>query len=186
VAAWLTILISGASGAVVTLLGVAAGGVIAGRSQRQQWTRDKQLDACAELVQESTRMQLALLEHWRGGTAADWTAWNQALAMIWLVGTPAVRAEARRMDRLFWLCGAQIRRGQIADEADWASTRDEMELARRDFINASRRDVVDAKTSVDDVPVARPPLAEIRQMFGPASVHPAPEASGLNEQLDES
>ena len=61
-----------------------------------------------------------------------------------------------------------------------------MELARRDFINASRRDVVDAKTSVDDVPVARPPLAEIRQMFGPASVHPAPEASGLNEQLDES
>lgn len=76
-AAWLTILISGASGAVVTLLGVAAGGVIAGRSQRQQWTRDKQLDACAELVQESTRMQLALLQHWRGGIAADWTAWNQ-------------------------------------------------------------------------------------------------------------
>ena len=61
-----------------------------------------------------------------------------------------------------------------------------MELARRDFINATRRDVVDAKTPVDDVPVARPPLSEIRQMFGPASVHPAAEASGLAEPLDES
>lgn len=76
-AGWLAILISGASGAVVTLLGVAAGGVIAGRSQRLQWTRDKQLDACAEVVQEPTRMQLALLQHWRGGTAADWTAWTR-------------------------------------------------------------------------------------------------------------
>jgi hypothetical protein len=185
VAGWLTILISGASGAVVTLLGVAAGGVIAGRSQRQQWTRDKQLDACAQLVQESTRMQLALLQHWRGGTVADWTEWNQALAMIWLVGTPAVRTEARRMDRLFWLSGGQIKRGQMAREEDWASARDEMELARRDFINATRRDVVDAKTSVEDVPVARPPLSEIHQMFGPASVRRATESSMVSEAADE-
>jgi hypothetical protein len=84
---WLTILISAASGAVVTLVGVVAGGAIAGRSQRQQWTRDKQPGACAEMVQESTRMQLALRQRWHRGASADWTAWNQALAMIWLIGT---------------------------------------------------------------------------------------------------
>jgi hypothetical protein len=58
----------------------------------------------------------------------------------------------------------------MAGEADWASARDEMEVARRDFINATRRDVVDAKTPVDHVPVARPPLSEIRQLFGPLPV----------------
>ena len=50
-------------------------------------------------------MQLALRQHWREAAVADWTAWNQALAIIWLVGTPAVRAGARRMDRLFGLYG---------------------------------------------------------------------------------
>jgi hypothetical protein len=106
--------------------------------------------------------------------------------MTWIVGTPAVRAEARRMDRLFWLCGAQIKRGQIASDADWAGVRDEMEVARRDFINATRRDVVDAKILVDDVPVARPPLSEISHMFGPAAVRTDPETARLSEPADES
>jgi hypothetical protein len=111
-------------------------------------------------------MQLALRQRWCGGASADWTAWNQALAMVWFVGTPAVRAGARRMDRIFWLCSARIQNGHVADEADWAAVRDEMEVARRDFINAARRDVVDTKESADDVPVARPSLAEIHQLFG--------------------
>jgi hypothetical protein len=181
----LTILISAASGAVVTLVGVVVGGVIAGRSQRQQWARDKQLGACAEVVQESTRMQLALRQRWRGGASADWTAWNQVLAMTWLIGTPAVRAGARRMDRLFWLCNGQIKRGQILNETDWATVRDEMEVARRDFINASRREVVQTKEAVDDVPVARPSLAEIRQLFGPTSIQGDYASSEPGEPVDE-
>jgi hypothetical protein len=62
-------------------------------------------------------MQFALLQHWRGGTAADWTACNQALAMIWLVGTPAVRTEARRMDRLFWLSSHAACRADLSGAA---------------------------------------------------------------------
>jgi hypothetical protein len=185
VAGWLAVLISAASGAVVTLVGVMAGGVIASRSQRQQWTRDKQLGACAEMVQGSTRMQLALRQRWRGGGPADWTAWNEALAMIWLVGTPAVLAEARRMDRTFWLCSARIKNGQVANEADWAAVRDEMEIARRDFINAARREVVHTNASVDDVPVARPSLAEIRQLFGPNKIHGDYATSEPSEPIDE-
>jgi hypothetical protein len=46
----IAILVSGASGAVVTLVGVVTGGVIASRSQRRQWLRDKQVDACAVVV----------------------------------------------------------------------------------------------------------------------------------------
>jgi len=41
-----------------------------------------------------------------------------------------------------------------------------MEVSRRDFINAARHEPVGAREPVSDVPVARPPLTEIRQMFG--------------------
>jgi hypothetical protein len=170
---WIAILVSGASGAVVTLVGVLTGGVIASRSQRRQWLRDKQVDACAVVVQESTAMQLALLRQWKHQDLPDWTAWNQALAMIWLVGTPAVREAARLMDRAFWLCGARIKSGQLTGQDAWAEQRDALEMSRRDFINAARREPVGARESVSDVPVARPPLTEIRQMFGwpPVPVH---------------
>jgi hypothetical protein len=170
VAGWIAILVSGASGAVVTLVGVVTGGVLASRAQRRQWLRDKQVDACAVVVQESTTMQLALLQRWKHQDTPDWTAWNQALAMIWLVGTPQVREAAKKMDRAFWLCGARIKSGQLTSEDAWAEHRDAMELSRRDFINAARHEPIGAREPVSDVPVARPPLTEIRRMFGSPAV----------------
>ena len=149
---------------------VVTGGLLASRSQRRQWLRDKQVDACAVVVQLSTTMQLALLRQWKHQDRPDWTAWNQALAMIWLVGTPAVREAAKQIDRAFWLCGARINSGQLTSEDARGEQRDAMELSRRDFINAARREPVGAREPVSDVPVARPPLTEIRQMFGPPSV----------------
>ena len=167
---WYTVLISGASGAVVTLLGVVVGGMMAGRSQRLHWLRDKQIEACAALVQESTAMQIKLRRQWMEREAPEWTAWNQALAMIWLIGTPGVRTEAKKMDRIFWLCNARIKRQQVADEVAWAELRDQMEVSRRDLINAARREVISTDDAVADVPVARPSLAEVEQIFeSPAS-----------------
>ena len=57
-------------------LGVVVGGTMANRSQRQQWVRDKQVDACTAVIEESTRMQIALRHFWSQGQQADWTAWN--------------------------------------------------------------------------------------------------------------
>jgi hypothetical protein len=85
--------------------------------------------------------------------------------MIWLVGTPVVVAEARRMDRIFWLCGDRIKVGKASEEG-WAQVRDEMEVSRRDFMNAARREVVETRVHIDDLPVARPPLSEVRELFG--------------------
>jgi hypothetical protein len=163
---WIAIVVSGASGAIVTLVGVVAGGVLSSRSQRRQWLRDKQVDACAVVVQESTTMQLALLQQWKHQDVPDWTAWNQALAMIWLVGTAQMREAAKQMDRVFWLCGARIKSGRLTGKDAWAEDRDAMELSRRDFVNAARRGPFGAGELVADVPVARPPLTEIREMFG--------------------
>lgn len=162
---WYAILISGVSGAVVTLLGVMVGGAVTNRSQRLHWLRDKRIEACAELLRESTSMQIRLHQLWNRGEAADWTAWNQALAMIWLIGTPDVRTEAKRVDRLFWLCRERIKRGQIVGEQAWSEVRDEMELARRDLINAARHEMFSSKDFVDDVPVGRPSLSEVAKLF---------------------
>jgi hypothetical protein len=64
-------------------------------------------------------------------------------------------------------------RGQLTGQDAWAEQRDALEVSRRDFINAARREPVGAREPVSDVPVARPPLTEIRQMFDwpPGSVH---------------
>jgi hypothetical protein len=109
VTVWLPILASSAGGAAVTLLGVAAGGLLAGRSQMRQWIRDKQISACTAIIEESTQMQLALLRLQRQGHEPDWTAWNQALAVIWLVGIPEVITAAGKMDRVFWINGTRIK-----------------------------------------------------------------------------
>lgn len=77
--------------------------------------------------------------------------------MISLVGTTAVREEAWRMDRAFWLCGARIKSGQLTSKDAWAEEREAIELSRRDTINAARRDPVGALDRVGDVPVARSP-----------------------------
>lgn len=71
---WLPIVASGVSGAVVTLLGVITGGAMTSRGQRRQWNRDKQINTCTAVIQESTRVQLALRQQWKYGRDVDWTA----------------------------------------------------------------------------------------------------------------
>jgi hypothetical protein len=44
-------------------------------------------------------MQLALLRQWKDQDLPDWTAWNQALAMIWLVGA-SMTQRGRMLDGL--------------------------------------------------------------------------------------
>ena len=73
----------------------------------------------------------------------------------------------------------------MTSEDAWAQARDEMELSRRDFINAARREVVDIRTSVEDVPVARPALSEIRELFGSTSPHTALSQDAHDEALGE-
>jgi hypothetical protein len=70
----------------MALLGAVTGGVIASRTQGRQWLREQRIDAYAAVIQEPTRMQLAVRSEWRRGGRPDWTIWNLALALIWLVG----------------------------------------------------------------------------------------------------
>ena len=69
---WVPLVVSSAAGALVTLLGAITGGVIAGRSQRRYWIRDRQVDACAAIVAESTSAELAMRRLWGRHEKVDW------------------------------------------------------------------------------------------------------------------
>ena len=97
-------------------------------------------------------MQLALQRQQRHGRKADWTAWNQALAVIWLIGVPDVIDAAAAMDRVFWTDGTRIKTGQITDDDAWAVARDRMGSARLDFVNAAGRNIVRSLVPVTDLP----------------------------------
>ena len=113
---WLPVVVSSAGAAAVTLLGAVTGGAIAGRSQRMHWRRDKQIEACTAIVAESTRTQLALRRLWRRNEKVDWTPWNEALAVISLVGTPNSIHSAGDMDAAFWSSTSHMEEIGTVDE----------------------------------------------------------------------
>ena len=145
-------LISSASG----LAGVSLGAALAARIQHQQWTRGKQVEACAAVVVESTRVQLALRRWWKRGDPVDWVAWNEALAQISLVSDPAVVEAAGVVDEVFWKQSERIERGEVADEAQWFATTSRMEAARLAFVNIAKGHVLGSRHRLDQLPIRRP------------------------------
>jgi hypothetical protein len=158
VTSWIPIVVSSAGAAAVTLLGAVTGGAIAGRSQRLYWTRDKQVEACTAIVSESTRTQLALRRLWRRGDNVDWNGWNQALALISLVGMPTAIAAADKMDAVFWHSKSRMDVAGAFDENIWADIVRELESARLSFINGARQEVIGVGVRLQRLPIARPAM----------------------------
>lgn len=159
---WIPIVVSSTGAAVVTLLGAVTGGAIASRAQRRHWTRDKQVEACAAIVSESTRTQLALRRLLRRGEKVDWNGWNQALALISLVGTPTTITAAEKMDAVFWRSTTRMDEATAFDEGIWADIVRELESARLAFINVARREIIGVGAGLDRLPIARPPMPNNR------------------------
>jgi hypothetical protein len=142
---------------LVTLLGAVTGGAIASRSQRRHWIRDKQVDACAVIVAESTRAELAMRRFWRRGEKVDWNPWNQALALISLVGAPAAIAAAEKMDATFWRSTLRMEELGAFDEASWSEIVQALRSARLDFINVAREDIAEVRYRLERLPIILPP-----------------------------
>ncbi|MEV1320092.1 hypothetical protein AB0J14_28905 [Micromonospora arborensis] len=134
---WETAL-STATGVVVTLLGVAAGGWMSNRSQSEAWSRTVLTDTSAALLQEQATTYMALVR-WRSKELerVDWAGWNAALARVQLVGPPSIVEAALKLDGAFWRFGTGIR--ENVDEVGWCQLSDEVELRRLEFVNAARR-----------------------------------------------
>ena len=123
---------------VSALLGVAMGGFLTARVQKRQWARGQQIEACAAIVVESTRVQLSLRGQWKHDQRVDWVSWNEALAKISLVADRAVVEAAGETDAVFWRHSDRIDRGEITDEAAWFAATEPMEAARLAFVNTAK------------------------------------------------
>lgn len=165
----LSVLIPAVSGAGVTLLGVILGSLLTRRAQIQHWSRDRQIDACASVLRESTAIQLEfrklrlLDSRSRDKGTIDWVPWNQALALISLVGSEAIVDAAMELDRTTWLAGRRVDAGLARSSGAWAALRDEVERDRLIFINTARSELIRS-----DMPLARligrPPLSELLEI----------------------
>jgi hypothetical protein len=137
-------------GAVLTtLLGVLVGSVLTNRSQSRQWSRDRQADACAQVLRESSNLLIELAnlngqkvapapDQVRIQTPLDWKPWNEALAMVNLVADHDIVAAAQAVDAEFWPVHLQVKRGWTR-EGDWYKLRSPIEERRRDFVNVARK-----------------------------------------------
>jgi hypothetical protein len=162
VTGWIPVVVSSAGAALAALLGAVIGGVIASRSQRRHWTRDKQVDACAAIVTESTRAELAMRRLWRRDEKVDGKPWNQALALISLVGAPAAIAAAEKMDATFWQSTLRMEELGAFDEASWSEIVQALRSVRLDFINVAREDIVGVRHRLEHLPIILPPVRPSR------------------------
>ena len=98
---------------LTTLVGVLVGSVLSSRSQQRQWLRDRQAEACAQVLRESSGVMIELgklnglvieaaPEGSRVPATMDWRPWNEALAMISLVADDDMVEAAQAIDAEFW------------------------------------------------------------------------------------
>jgi hypothetical protein len=137
-------------GAVLTtLVGVLVGSVMSSRSQDRQWARDRQADACTQVLRESSNVLIEFTRLiWQSiapapdganvPTPMDWRPWNEALAMIDLIAHHEIVEAAQAIDAQIWPVHQQIKRGWAPD-GGWLRLRDPIEARRQDFVNIARK-----------------------------------------------
>lgn len=144
-----TLIITTVGAVLTTLLGVCAGSILSNRTQERQWTRDRQADACAQVLRESSNILIELNRMTRQPiqpapdgtripTSIDWKAWNEALAMVALIADPAIVEAAQAIDAQMWPVHQQIKRGWLP-EGGWFVVRDSIDGRRHDFVNVARK-----------------------------------------------
>jgi hypothetical protein len=120
------LIITTAGAVLITLLGVLVGGAVSNRSQQRNWSRDRQADACAQVLRESPSLliELAAMNAKRLKskpkrrpdaqclpTPIGWKPWNEALAMMNLIADHDIAEAAHAIDAEIWPAHLQIKHG---------------------------------------------------------------------------
>lgn len=137
-------------GAVLaTLLGVLAGSILSSRSQSEQWSRERQADACSRVLRESSNLLIEFTKLvWQQPAPAadganiptplDWRPWNEALTVIDLVADHTIVEAAHAIDEQIWRVHQQVKRGWVPT-GEWLAVRELVDARQRDFVNIARR-----------------------------------------------
>jgi len=147
-----SLIITTVGAVATTLLGVLVGGAVGSRSQQRSWSRDRQADACAQILRESSKVLIELANmngrrvNPRPGeapdppglpTPIDWQPWNDALDQVNLLADSKIAEAAQAIDGEIWPVHLQVKNGQTR-EGDWYPLRDSIEARRRAFVNIAR------------------------------------------------
>jgi hypothetical protein len=184
-----TLIITTVGAVLTTLLGVCAGSVLTNRTQQRQWSRDRQADACAQVLRESSNVLIELNKMTRQPiqpapdgaripTSIDWKAWNEALAMVALIADHAIFEAALAIDAQIWPVHQQIKRGWLP-EGGWIVLRESIDLRRHDFVNVARKHLAAPGPPVRRLtgrPSSNDPFWEFRRSYF------SPEGSAEEEQ----
>ncbi|WP_369149016.1 hypothetical protein [Streptomyces sp. R44] len=140
--------------ALTTLLGVVAGTILTSRSQRSHWARDRQADACATVLRESSALLIALSGSTHGAlqrppapAAVDWKPWNEALAGLALIADREIVEAAHAIDEEFWNSHIKLRHGLAAPE-EWFALRDAVDRRRHAFTTVARRRITRSRAEL--------------------------------------
>jgi len=137
---WWTVLVSTVGGALTTLLGVMAGGLLSRRAQERHWMRDAKATAYAAVVREYTRAEfdLRMAFHRRAAPKVDWAQWGGAVAALSLVADDEVVAAASAMGDAFVDLESFVLSGR-QDTARWGRLLESLVDAQMRFVNTARR-----------------------------------------------
>ena len=174
----MSLIITTAGAVLTTLLGVFVGSGLGSRSQQSQWSRDRQADACADVLRESSNILIELNRMTRQPiqlapdgacvpTPMDWRAWNEALAMIALVADHDIVEAAQAIDAQIWPVHQQIKRGWVPD-GGWFGLRDLIEDRRENFVNLARKHLAASGPPVRRLtarPAPEDPFWEFRRSY---------------------
>ncbi|PRX60115.1 hypothetical protein B0I32_118259 [Nonomuraea fuscirosea] len=155
----LSVILPAVVGMLASLAGVTLGGVLTRRAQAQQWSRDRLTHACLLIMNESSRIQIALHRYQRGKDRPDWVSWNEALATIVLTAPSGLVQAALAIDETFWRTTDEIEAGQASSGQDWERIRASIEAARLAFANRARRELAGRSDVVTRLAARPRPLA---------------------------
>lgn len=160
----LSVILPAVVGMLASLAGVTLGGVLTRRAQAQQWSRDRLTHACLLIMNESSRIQIALHRYQRGEDRLDWVSWNEALATIVLTAPSGLVQAALAIDETFWrttdeIEAGQASSGQASSGQDWERIRASIEAARLAFANRARRELAGRSDVVTRLAARPRPLA---------------------------
>jgi hypothetical protein len=148
----MTVIITSVGAVLTTLLGVLVGSALSSRSDKRQWSRDQQAQACAQVLRESSNVLIEFVRLRRNTvesapdgasvpTSMDWRAWNEALATVNLLADHEIVEAAHVIDDEIWPVHQLIKRGWMSQDG-WPRQRDRIEARRQDFVNIARRHLV--------------------------------------------
>jgi hypothetical protein len=142
-----TLIASTVGGAVVTLVGVFAGGWLAHRSQGRQWFKDTQASAYRNVLREYARTEFDVRRAYLGQldvTAVDWPRWGAAVTELSLVADEAVLAPAAALSSIL-VDMERFVHGGTRDDEQWRALQHSLAEAQLRFVNAARRSLSGAQ-----------------------------------------